>query len=119
MSALPIAASRKPPLFPARSETPREETWPGCDLEALEEMIELVLHYRDRHVSSRGGRGRAEPCSCSALEARDDGFRRALGAELRAAIRKGELPELLRALRTLSSDPRLRALTPSLVLAAA
>ncbi len=119
MPRMAIAASREPRLYPARLETPREETWPGCDLGVLEETIEIVLHYRDRHVSPRGGRERVELCSCPAFDPADDGFLCAVHVEVFSAIEKGELPDVLRTLGTLSPDPRLRPWTRDVLTAAA
>ena len=119
MPRMAIAASREPRLIPARLETPREETWPGRDLAALEETVEMVLHYRDRHVSPRGGRERVEFCSCPAFDPTDDGFRCAVHVAVLRVIEKWELPELLRTLGTLSPEPMLRPSTHDFMTAAA
>lgn len=87
------------PLHPECSPVP--------EMDALDQAVELALHYRDHHAGRRRGEPRVRVCRCPRFDPAGEPFMRRLHAEIYSKLRKGRLHELLFALETASGRPGL------------
>jgi hypothetical protein len=76
--------------------------WSASEADALDQAVELALHYRDRHVSSGRGAPRVEVCRCPRFDPAGEPYEKRLHAEIQAAFWRGGQQELLHTLETAS-----------------